>query len=266
MQLNPREIAKAVVKNQSSSATPGQDYAIYDNSKYGIRLKYPHNWNTVENVGNISNHAIVVNLYSYGYSNISAYTQNVNLVIGRLSDDNTSLHKSNSGLVRSSSSGPMMAPGMMPAIEVPSLGAMPPDVPARPWRKPAPGMFLTTIPGLARDVAAERWRANRDGHRCRSRHPARRRRSVRWSCRRNSRRPAPGAAWREQRRRGQDDRDGSKVGSDECIGAPLVRACGRKVRSTARRRQSHRDGPEGVAGCGIPARLCHVFAMHMSNR
>lgn len=92
MQVNPREIAKAVVKNQLSSANPGQDYAIYDNSKYGIRLKYPHNWNIVENVGNISNHAIVVNLYSYGFSNISAYTHNVNLVIGRLSDNNTSLH------------------------------------------------------------------------------------------------------------------------------------------------------------------------------
>lgn len=91
LQVITQDYAKAAVKNQSSSAVSEQDLRTYDNPKYGIRLKYPHNWNSVENVGNISNHSIVANLYSYGYNNISAYTQNVNLVIGQLSNNRTSL-------------------------------------------------------------------------------------------------------------------------------------------------------------------------------
>lgn len=83
--------ANAAIKDQFSARAPDQGFTAYDNPKYGIRLKYPDNWNFVENIGNISKHSMVVNLYSYGYSNISAYTQNVNLVIGRLSDNKTSL-------------------------------------------------------------------------------------------------------------------------------------------------------------------------------
>ena len=90
-QVVTQDYAKAAVKNQSSSPVSEQDFKIYNNPKYGISLKYPHNWNSVENVGNISNHSIVANLYSYGYNNISAYTQNVNLVIGQLSNNRTSL-------------------------------------------------------------------------------------------------------------------------------------------------------------------------------
>jgi len=87
----PQDFATAAVKNQSSNTSFDQDINIYNNQKYGIKINYPHNWNSVENVGNISNHSIVVNLYTYGYSNISAYTQNVNLVIGQLSNNKTSL-------------------------------------------------------------------------------------------------------------------------------------------------------------------------------
>ena len=79
------------MKDQSSNSSSDQDINIYNNQKYGIRIKYPHNWNSVENIGNISNHSLVVNLYTYGYSNISAYTQNVNLVVGQLSNNRTSL-------------------------------------------------------------------------------------------------------------------------------------------------------------------------------
>jgi hypothetical protein len=86
-----QDYAKAAVKNQSSSPVSEPGSKIYDNPKYGISLKYPHNWNSIENVGNISNHSIVANMYSYGYNNISAYTQNVNLVIGQLSNNRTSL-------------------------------------------------------------------------------------------------------------------------------------------------------------------------------
>ncbi len=87
----PQEYARAAVKDQSSNTSHDQDINIYNNQKYGIIIKYPHSWNSVENVGNISNHSIVVNLYTYGFSNISAYTQNVNLVIGQLSNNRTSL-------------------------------------------------------------------------------------------------------------------------------------------------------------------------------
>ena len=90
-QVVTQDYAKAAVKNQSSSLVSEQGFKIYNNPKYGISLKYPNNWNSVENVGNISNHSIVANLYSYGYNNISAYTQNVNLVIGQLSNNRTSL-------------------------------------------------------------------------------------------------------------------------------------------------------------------------------
>lgn len=90
-QVVMQDYAKAAVKNQSSSLVSEQGFKIYNNPKYGISLKYPNNWNSVENVGNISNHSIVANLYSYGYNNISAYTQNVNLVIGQLSNNRTSL-------------------------------------------------------------------------------------------------------------------------------------------------------------------------------
>ena len=91
LQVVTLDYAIAAVKNQSSSSFSAQDFKTYDNPKYGIRLKYPSNWNSVENIGNISNHSIVANLYSYGYNNISAYTQNVNLVIGKLSNNRTSL-------------------------------------------------------------------------------------------------------------------------------------------------------------------------------
>ena len=91
LQVVTQDYAKAAVKNQSSSLVSEQGFKIYNNPKYGISLKYPNNWNSVENVGNISNHSIVANLYSYGYNNISAYTQNVNLVIGQLSNNRTSL-------------------------------------------------------------------------------------------------------------------------------------------------------------------------------
>ncbi|HEY7570256.1 MAG TPA: PsbP-related protein [Nitrososphaeraceae archaeon] len=87
----PQYHAMAALKSQSSNTSSDQDTNIYNNQKYGIKIKYPHNWSSVENVGNISNHSIVVNLYTYGYSNISAYTQNVNLVIGQLSNNKTSL-------------------------------------------------------------------------------------------------------------------------------------------------------------------------------
>lgn len=90
-QVVTQDYAKAAVKNQLSSLVSEQGFKIYNNPKYGISLKYPNNWNSVENVGNISNHSIVANLYSYGYNNISAYTQNVNLVIGQLSNNRTSL-------------------------------------------------------------------------------------------------------------------------------------------------------------------------------
>ena len=53
---------------------------------------------------------------------------------------------SNSGAVRSSSSGPMIAPGMMPAIAVPSFGAML-VMNCAALAEPAPGMFLTTTVG-----------------------------------------------------------------------------------------------------------------------
>jgi serine/threonine-protein kinase len=90
-QVVTQDYAKAAVKNQSSSLVSEQGFKIYNNPQYGISLKYPNNWNSVENVGNISNHSIVANMYSYGYNNISAYTQNVNLVIGELSNNRTSL-------------------------------------------------------------------------------------------------------------------------------------------------------------------------------
>jgi eukaryotic-like serine/threonine-protein kinase len=90
-QVVTQDYAKAAVKNQSSSLVSEQGFKIYNNPQYGISLKYPNNWNSVENVGNISNHSIVANMYSYGYNNISAYTQNVNLVIGQLSNNRTSL-------------------------------------------------------------------------------------------------------------------------------------------------------------------------------
>jgi eukaryotic-like serine/threonine-protein kinase len=90
-QVVTQDYAKAAVKDQSSSLVSEQGFKIYNNPQYGISLKYPNNWNSVENVGNISNHSIVANMYSYGYNNISAYTQNVNLVIGQLSNNRTSL-------------------------------------------------------------------------------------------------------------------------------------------------------------------------------
>ena len=51
----------------------------------------------------------------------------------------------------------MIAPGMMPAIEVPSFGAMV-EMYCAALAEPAPGMFLTTTvgsPGMWRP----RWRA-----------------------------------------------------------------------------------------------------------
>ena len=43
------------------------NYREYENTTAGIRIKYPSNWNTLENLGNVSGNNIIADFYLTGF-------------------------------------------------------------------------------------------------------------------------------------------------------------------------------------------------------
>jgi hypothetical protein len=56
-------------------------YQTYENMTAGIRVKYPSNWNMLENLGNVSGNNIVADFYLTGIEGIRSYSENANVVI-----------------------------------------------------------------------------------------------------------------------------------------------------------------------------------------
>ena len=47
----------------------------------GIRVKYPSNWATLEDLGNISRNSIMADFYNSGINDAQGYAENVNIVV-----------------------------------------------------------------------------------------------------------------------------------------------------------------------------------------
>ena len=56
-------------------------YRTYENMTAGVRVKYPSNWNMLENLGNISGNNIIADFYLTGFKCIHSYSENANVVI-----------------------------------------------------------------------------------------------------------------------------------------------------------------------------------------
>lgn len=57
------------------------NYQTYENMTAGIRIKYPSNWNMLENLGNISGNNIIADFYLTGFKGIRSYSENANVVV-----------------------------------------------------------------------------------------------------------------------------------------------------------------------------------------
>ncbi len=68
-------------------------YLAYDNMTAGIRVKYPSNWATLENLGNISGNSIIADFYNTGINGTHGYAENVNVVVLNQSEYLESLMK-----------------------------------------------------------------------------------------------------------------------------------------------------------------------------
>jgi hypothetical protein len=62
------------------------NYRTYENTAGGIRIKYPSNWNMLENLGNISGNNIVADFYLTGFEGVNSYSENANIVVLNLSE------------------------------------------------------------------------------------------------------------------------------------------------------------------------------------
>ena len=68
-------------------------YETYENMTAGIRVKYPSNWATLENLGNISGNNIIVDFYNTGINVTRGYSENSNVVVLNQSEYLESLMK-----------------------------------------------------------------------------------------------------------------------------------------------------------------------------
>jgi hypothetical protein len=68
-------------------------YQTYENMTVGIRVKYPSNWNMLENLGNISGNSIVADFYNTGINATRGYSENMNIIVLNQSDYLESLMK-----------------------------------------------------------------------------------------------------------------------------------------------------------------------------
>ena len=53
-------------------------YQTYENMTAGVRIKYPSNWITLENLGNVSGNNIIADFYLTGINGTNSYSENAN--------------------------------------------------------------------------------------------------------------------------------------------------------------------------------------------
>jgi hypothetical protein len=56
-------------------------YKTYENMTAGIRVKYPSNWASLEDLGNISGNSIIADFYNTGINATRGYSENANVVV-----------------------------------------------------------------------------------------------------------------------------------------------------------------------------------------
>jgi hypothetical protein len=57
------------------------NYLVYDDTSSGVRIKYPSNWNVLEQLGNISGNNILVDFYHTGINRSLGYSENANIIV-----------------------------------------------------------------------------------------------------------------------------------------------------------------------------------------
>lgn len=57
------------------------NYIIFEDTSSGVRIKYPSNWNVLEQLGNISGNNILVDFYHPGINGTLGYAENANIVV-----------------------------------------------------------------------------------------------------------------------------------------------------------------------------------------
>jgi hypothetical protein len=57
------------------------NYLVYEDPSSGIRIKYPSNWNVLEQLGNISGNNILVDFYHTGINGTLGYSENANIIV-----------------------------------------------------------------------------------------------------------------------------------------------------------------------------------------
>ena len=93
--------------------TSGVSYETYENMTAGIRVKYPSNWATLENLGNISGNNIIADFYNTGINATRGYSENANVVVLNQSEYLESLMKK----YLTAGSGPFAIQPTRPVIE-----------------------------------------------------------------------------------------------------------------------------------------------------
>ncbi len=57
------------------------NYRTYENMTAGVRIKYPSNWNMLENLGYVSGNNIIADFYLTGINGTNSYSENANVVV-----------------------------------------------------------------------------------------------------------------------------------------------------------------------------------------
>jgi hypothetical protein len=57
------------------------NYLVYEDPSSGIRIKYPSNWNVLEQLGNISGNNILADFYHTGINGTLGYSENANIIL-----------------------------------------------------------------------------------------------------------------------------------------------------------------------------------------
>ena len=58
-----------------------ENYRTYENSTAGVQIRYPSNWNILENLGNVSGSYILADFYLGGFTGSRGYSENANIIV-----------------------------------------------------------------------------------------------------------------------------------------------------------------------------------------
>jgi hypothetical protein len=74
-------LAIAQIYFEFGENTSDANYRTYENSTAGVQIRYPSNWNVLENIGNVSGNYILADFYLTGITGTSGYAENANIIV-----------------------------------------------------------------------------------------------------------------------------------------------------------------------------------------